>query len=92
MATTPNEYLNKANGAVADTKNKFQAGLGQVEKMSHEAGEKIGSMASSFVGSTSEYLKSGEEYVKENPAKGVVIAAVTGVAVGSLLTMAFRRK
>lgn len=60
--------------------------------MSYDAGKKIGAMASDFTNKTSDYVKTSRDYVKENPATGVAIAAAAGVVAGSLLTMALRRR
>jgi ElaB/YqjD/DUF883 family membrane-anchored ribosome-binding protein len=60
--------------------------------MSHNAGKKIGEMTSNFAHSSSEYVKSGRDFVVHNPAKGVAIAAATGAVVGSLITLAMRRR
>jgi ElaB/YqjD/DUF883 family membrane-anchored ribosome-binding protein len=58
----------------------------------HNPSNKMGSMASNFVHSTSEYVKSGREYVVENPAKGVALAAAAGAVVASILMLTMKRK
>ncbi len=90
------ETLNKVNGVAGKVDN-------QLSKFSNDAGKKIGTMASDFADSASSYVADfadtasnriamGRNYVKENPATGIAIAAATGLVVGSLLTIALRRK
>ena len=90
--TTPDTY-NKANGATQDYKNKMQntAAL-SLGRISHDTGEKLGAMVSKFSDSASEYVQTSRAYVKENPEKGIAIAAVVGAVIGSLFTLSLRRK
>jgi len=88
MAT--NEILGKANSAVNDFKNRAHDADDQFAKLSHNAGKKLGAMASDLVSSTSSYVTTSRDYVAENPIKGVAIAAAAGVVVGSILTMSMR--
>lgn len=90
MPNLPSEIANKANGATTDFKNKILNSEHQLEKLAHSAGEKAGAMVSSFSKSTSESIQSGREYVKENPAKSIAIAAAAGLVTGSLLTLLMR--
>ncbi len=69
--------------------NKIEKNL---EKVSHEAGQKAGMMAASLANSATDYVSRTQSYVKENPTKGVVIAAAAGLIAGSILTMALRRR
>ncbi len=93
MANTTMDNLSRANGATHDLKNKVQQGAeSALDKISHDAGEKIGSMASRFTGSASEYTETGRKYVKENPLQSVAIAAAVGAAIGSLISLSMRRK
>lgn len=91
MAMSPSEISSKANGQAKDFKNKVANPEDHLEQLTHSAGEKIGAMAADIAASTSEYAKSGREYVRENPAKVIAAAAIAGVFAGSLLTMAMRR-
>ncbi|MEQ1878053.1 MAG: hypothetical protein ABL958_15530 [Bdellovibrionia bacterium] len=79
--------------------NNVKGAVLNLEKVAHDAGEKIGTIASDFAHSTSDMAKSasdyvvtGREYVKENPFKGVAIAAVAGVVAGGILAMAMSRR
>lgn len=92
MANQTNEFFGKANGAIQDLKNKAVSAEGQLEKFSHDAGEKIGEMATRFTDSTSDAIKSSRSYVQENPVKSLAIAAATGLVAGSLITMSMRRR
>ena len=91
MANVTNEVMNRADGANHEFKKVIGA-ENNLEKISHDAGKKVGAMASDFVASTSEYARTGRDYVKENPAKGIALAAAVGVVAGSLLTIALRRR
>ncbi len=71
------------------TKNAGENGL---EKLSRDSGKRLGNVAAGFAHSTTEYVKSGREYVSENPVSGVAIAAAAGAVVGSILTMSMRRR
>lgn len=92
MANATNEVMNRAEGASHEFKKVIGGTENNLEKISHDAGKKVGAMASDFVASTSEYARTGRDYVKENPAKGVALAAAVGVVAGSLLTIALRRR
>lgn len=78
------ENLNKLNGtgnlAIED----------QLSRVESSPGKKMGEMASDFVSTASGHLKTSREYVVENPGKGIIIAAATGLVIGSLITMAIR--
>ncbi len=92
MENQLNEGLGKVNGALRDFKPNVKGSEMSLEKVSRDIGESVGSLAKSFTGSVSEYSRAGTKYVKENPAKGVAIAAVTGAVLGSLFTMSYRRR
>ncbi len=78
------------NGLALDMKPKApEHGL---EAFAHQAGERAGALATDIAHTASEYTKNSRAYVKENPAKGVAIAAFAGMLTGSLLTMAMRRR
>lgn len=62
------------------------------EKSLRDKGQSFGDMASTLASTTSSYLKSSKEYVKQNPNKSVVMAAVAGIVTGSLLSMAMRKR
>lgn len=85
-----NEISNKMNDATSGLKNKYQGAEDQFSKLALNAGKKIGTMASDFADTTSNYMKTSREYVVENPVKGVAIAAAAGVVVGSLLSFSMR--
>jgi ElaB/YqjD/DUF883 family membrane-anchored ribosome-binding protein len=86
------DTLNKVNGVENDLKNKMVSTGKQLEKISHSAGETIGEAASNFANTTSEYVKSGRQYVVGNPVKGVAFAAAAGLIAGTLFTLALRRR
>lgn len=92
MQQSKNDILSKANGIAHDFEAKIQNGEQKIEKMSVEAGEKVGVIAADIAQSTSQYVQSGRQYVQENPIKGIAIAAAAGLVAGSLLTLALRNK
>lgn len=91
MANLTNENSSKSNSASKDFLSKIASSGNHLDKLAHSAGEKAGSMTAELVNSATTTVKSGREYVQENPIKGVAIAAAAGVVAGSLLTMIMRR-
>ncbi len=81
-----------SNGALNDYKNKVLSAEDQVADMSQKAGERVGTMVSGFATKATDYVKTSRDYVKENPAKGIAIAAGIGLLAGSLLTVSMRRR
>lgn len=92
MANLSTDSASKTSGANSEFKNKILNGDHQLEKMAQSAGERVGAMASELANTTADTMKSSREYVKENPVKGVAIAAAAGLVAGSLLTMAMRSR
>jgi ElaB/YqjD/DUF883 family membrane-anchored ribosome-binding protein len=93
MASPTQESYNRINSAAQDFKGRAQqAAEGTLDRISHDAGERLGAMASQISDSASEYVDTGRKFVKENPEKGVAIAAAVGAVVGGLLALSLRRK
>jgi ElaB/YqjD/DUF883 family membrane-anchored ribosome-binding protein len=92
MENQMSESLGKVNGALRDFKPATKSSENNLERISHDIGQSVGSLAKSFTGTVSDYSRASSEYVRENPAKGVAIAAVTGAVLGSLLTLSYRRR
>lgn len=90
MANMTSESLKKVSGGMREFNSKVQDTEEYLEKMSHDAGKKIGAMASDFAETTSGYVKTSREYVQENPVKSVAVAAAAGLVAGSLITWAMR--
>lgn len=86
MATPAQDLNSKFSGTAKSIDKGLKSATETLEDISHTVGERAGEMASQV----GDYYKTSTKYVKENPVKGVAIAAATGVVVGSLLTMAFR--
>lgn len=87
-----NGALTQAQEAGQDFKNKVLTTENSLGKISHDMGEKLGTMASNVSDSAAAYVQTGRHYVKENPAKGLAIAMAAGVVAGSLITVALRRR
>lgn len=87
---TTGDVKNKFNNAEKTLRDEARNLGGSIEEASHAMGERAGALASQMASSVNEYVKTGREYVQENPAKGIAIAAAAGLVTGSLLTMAFR--
>ena len=92
MVNINSETLDKRNGDSYDYKKTIPNREDRFENMSHNAGKKIGSMASNIANSSNEYVKAIGEYVQENPAKSVAIATAVGVVAGSIITMVMGRR
>ncbi len=92
MANIQNETLSKANGSLQDLKNRNFSPEEKLEKMTSEAGEKVGAIASNLAAKTSLYVKNSRAYIEENPGKSIAIAAGVGLLTGSLLTLAMRNR
>lgn len=93
MANPTSDSFNKINGATQDFKNRAQQSAeGAIDRFSHDAGERLGAMASQLSDSASEYVEEGRRFVKEHPEKGIAIAAGVGAVLGTLLTLALRRR
>ncbi len=92
MNNLTTDKMNKVNNVANSLLNKIPASPDQIENMVHRVGEKAGELTSSFTQKATDTLENSREYVKANPVKGVAIAAVAGIAVGSLLTLMFSRK
>lgn len=90
MANLPTDVSGKINGAATDYKAKPHSGAQDLEHLVHTTGERVGAMASDFANTAADSMKSSRQYVKENPVKGVAIAAAVGLVAGSLLTIVAR--
>jgi ElaB/YqjD/DUF883 family membrane-anchored ribosome-binding protein len=88
MANLINDTMSKAS----DYKSRIGSPELQLDHMVQSAGERVGAMASQVSDKTTDYIKSGREYVLANPVKGVAIAAATGLVAGSLLSLLYRQK
>ena len=86
------ENSKTANGADHQFINSPQVSMGDVEKLTHDVGERLGAIGSKISDSSAEYLKSGRDYVKENPVKGLAYAASAGAIFGAIMTLLMRRK
>ena len=88
---SPNAEM-RGNGATRSMSDVAQNVSQKFEKLSHNAGQRVGSMASQIQDSASEYVENSRDYIKQNPLQATAYAAVAGLACGALLTLALRRK
>ena len=94
MASTNSDtYSNtKLNGPAADYKNKIQSFEETAADKMHRGMDKMSAMGSDAAASVSDYVKTSQDFVQQNPIKGIAIAASVGIVAGALLSMALRRK
>ncbi len=92
MANSSTDSTSKSGVGNSEIKSRVMNGEHQLERVAQGAGEKAGAMATDFAKSAAESVKTGKEYVKYNPFKGVAIAAAAGVVTGGLLAMALRNR
>lgn len=92
MKPTAREHLDGANRAGHSLSRSIERGEDQIEEMSLLAGQKIGELGAKIAESTTGYVEGGAQFVKANPGKSIAYATVVGALVGSLLTIAARRK
>jgi ElaB/YqjD/DUF883 family membrane-anchored ribosome-binding protein len=92
MANVTTDTFNKPEKVAHNMKDKVGQAEDQLTQMTYDAGKKVGAIASDFSAAAMDYAKTGREYVKENPGKGIAMAAMAGLLTGSLLTIAMRRR
>lgn len=92
MANMTPEISNKTSVHSNDPNRSSGNGEVHLDRLARNAGQQAGAMVSDFANTTSDTLKSGRDYVRDNPAKGAVIAAATGFIAGTLMTMALRNR
>lgn len=93
MGNVSNETQNKSNIPATDFKNRLVDGAEKgLEKMARDVGHNVGAMAMDLEKTASQYVQTSREYVQENPAKSVAIAAAAGMVAGGLLTLAMTRR
>lgn len=92
MGNLTTDTFNKVDKSAHTMKDKVAGAEDQLTQMTYDAGKKVGAYASDFANVTMDYAKTGRDYVKENPGKGIAVAAFAGLLTGSLLTLALRRR
>jgi ElaB/YqjD/DUF883 family membrane-anchored ribosome-binding protein len=91
MANLNPQTDNKGMNMPSATSDKA-AGIGSsIEKFTHDVGSKIGGLAHDVSDKADDYVVTTRQYVKEHPIQSVAIAAATGVALGSLITLMTRK-
>lgn len=86
------EIESKLNGPSRSLQQSVGNVAERFEKFSHEAGKKMGSLASSVSDSTNEVLESSRSYIRDRPLRATAYAAAAGLAAGIVITMLARRK
>ncbi len=93
MYTSPlSKTESRLDGAARSINSAADSVAERLERFSHEAGKRMGSISSQVSEGASEYVDTSREYIKENPIQSAAIAAAAGVAVGCLLTLMSRRR
>ncbi len=92
MSSVMAETKSTSNGITQGIEGKMADLEKRLERMSREAGEKLGEMVSEVKGSTVDSAKKSREYVQDHPGKSVAIAAAAGLVAGALLSYALHRK
>lgn len=96
MASVNTDTYKKVDNVAQDLKSKALDKMmtveEQAEKFGLDAAKRVESFASSSFDMARDYAKSGRDYVKSNPAKGIAIAAAAGLVTGGLIAMIMRKK
>lgn len=92
MENLSSENARPASSISHDPKNKLSAAQSKMMSAAHRVEEKIADEASHVVERASHYLSASRQYVKENPAKSVAVAAVSGLALGGLISAILRKR
>ncbi len=67
--------------------------LGQrIEKASQDVGREVGSAVGHAAKTASAYVRQTGDYIDAHPKTSLAVAAVAGLAIGSLLTMTLRQR
>jgi ElaB/YqjD/DUF883 family membrane-anchored ribosome-binding protein len=93
MANVTNEsFKNKTDGFSNELNTKAPMDESALESVAHTAGRRLGAMASDFATGANNYARSGRDYVKANPVKGIALAAAAGALAGSLFSLTLRKR
>lgn len=93
MAQPTKDVENKDMGMARNPAEKSAQNPGQtIEKITHEVSSKMSSMADDISETATDYMANTRSYVKENPLQSIAIAAASGLAVGTLLSVISKRK
>lgn len=92
MANLNEQIESKARSAGRQAADKAENFGSMIESTTHNLGERVGSALSDFSTGAEDYMDYTRSYVKSNPLQSILIAAATGVVVGSVLTMASRSR
>lgn len=96
MASINADTYKKVEGATQDLKNKAMDKVGAVEDQFDKYGQDVAKRVESFANTSldlaKDYAKTGREFVKSNPTKGIAIAAAAGLVAGGLLSFIMRRR
>jgi ElaB/YqjD/DUF883 family membrane-anchored ribosome-binding protein len=90
MATTNQESFSKSNGAAMDYKSKPLNHDDSSDKAFRGLDKQIESMTAKTASTVMDYVDTSRDYIKQNPIKGVAIAASAGLLLGGLLTLVRR--
>lgn len=101
--TSYNETMNGAAKAAKDLKKNAEGKVmeygSELNKLSEDAGKRVGevaaqvkSVADDYMASGRQYVERGQEYVKTNPERSIAMALGIGAILGGLIIFALRKK
>jgi ElaB/YqjD/DUF883 family membrane-anchored ribosome-binding protein len=102
-SSTYNDTMNGTVKAAKDLKKNTDLKAteygSELNKLSEEAGKRVGEVAAQvkdvaeeYMASGREYVERGQTYVKNNPERSIAIALGVGAVLGGLITFAMRKK
>lgn len=92
MTNGTTEKTGSSNSSSMENGSRMQGAGRSIDRMSRDAGAKVGEFASDFADSASGYIENSRHYVQGNPGKSVAIAVASGVLTGALITLAMCRR
>ena len=101
--TSYNDTMNGATKAAKDLKKNAEGKVmeygSELNKLSEEAGKRVGEVAAQvktvadeYLTTGKQYVERGQEYVKTNPERSIAMALGVGAVIGGLIAFALRKK
>ena len=83
---------NKVNGSAHEYKKTANKADSMFDKLAHTASDQISKSAEDFADQGIKAYETGRDYVRSNPVTGVLVAAGTGLVLGSYLVGKFMNR